>query len=79
MSRMKLTDLKPDEIYENTNGEIAQLKAMDGKGKVFVKILKEKDGEYHRETKGLHKGKVVIYTDAFLFFWRRIKQEPTTA
>lgn len=76
---MELTDLEPDEIYENTNGEVAQLKAMDGTGNVYVKILKEKEGKYERETRGRHRGTVAFHTSSFLVFWRQMKRAPTTA
>ena len=65
---MNLTDLQPDEIYTNQNGEIAQLKEMDGNGNVFVKILKEIDGKYEREETGNTRNMVKFHTSMFLTF-----------
>lgn len=79
MARMNLTDLQPNDIYHNQAGEVVQLKDMDGKGSVFVKILKELDGKYERIKNGKHRHKVQMSTSAFLVFWRPITSNPWSA
>lgn len=72
MARMNLTELQPERIYHNQAGEIVQLKDMDGKGSVFVKILKEIDGKYERLKTGRNRTRVQFHTSMFLTFWRPI-------
>lgn len=76
---MILTDLQPNEIYTNQSGEVVQLKEMDGKGSVFVKILKEIDGKYERIKSGKYRHRVQFHTSMFLTFWRPINTEKVSA
>jgi len=76
---MKLTDLLPNAIYENNEGEVAILKEMDGKGSVYVKILKEKDGKYERVGVGQRRFLVKFHTSMFVSFWRPMDQNQATA
>ena len=78
MARMNETDLKQNNIYENYDGEICQLKHRD-EWFVYCKMLKEKDGKYIRHESGMYQYLVEFETETFLMFWKPMVPTETEA